>query len=30
MEDIRAAIEAGQYHSFKEERLELMKTYSAN
>ncbi len=30
MEDIRAAIEAGQYHSFKQERLELMKTYSAN
>lgn len=30
MEDIRAAIEAGKYHSFKEERLELMKTYSAN
>ncbi len=30
MEDIRAAIEKGQYHSFKTERLEMMKTYNAD
>ena len=27
MEDIRGAIEAGNYGAFKKERLELLKTY---
>ena len=27
MEDIRAAIDAGNYKSFKDERLYLLKTY---